>query len=86
MADQWLIFIDTNIFLDFYRFPGESAKRQMEALERHKERLILSEQVRMEFLKNRQKVLLGAFKEIKKPSKTSVPQITTESEPARLLK
>lgn len=86
MADEWLIFVDTNIFLDFYRVPGESAKRQMAALERHKDRLIVSDQVRMEFLKNRQKVILHSFGGIKKPQKTTMPQILDESEPARLLK
>lgn len=86
MADNWLIFVDTNIYLDFYRVSGESAKRQMEALERHKDSLIVSEQVRMEFLKNRQKVILKAFEAIKKPTKTTVPQIIAESEPARLLR
>lgn len=85
MADDWIIFVDTNIFLDFYRFPGESAKRQMQALERHKDKLIISEQVRMEFLKNRQKVLLEAFKNIKKPAKTNMPQILADSQPAKLM-
>ena len=86
MADEWLIFVDTNIFLDFYRTSGESAARQMKALERHKERLILTDQVRMEFLKNRQKVIQAAFKEVKPPLKTNVSQIVADSEPARLLK
>lgn len=86
MADDWLIFVDTNIFLDFYRVSGESAKRQMDALERHKDKLILSEQVRMEFLKNRQKVILSAFKGVKPPNQTSVSQIVADSQPAKLLK
>jgi hypothetical protein len=86
MPENWLIFVDTNIYLDFYRQSGESAKRQMEALERHKDRLIVSEQIRMEFLKNRQKVILKAFEDIKKPQKTSFPQILTDSQPAKMLK
>ena len=85
MANDWLIFVDTNVYLDFYRQSGEKAKRQMDALERHKDRLIISEQIRMEFLKNRQKVILTAFDNIKPPARTSVPQILTGTEPARLL-
>ena len=86
MPENWLIFVDTNIYLDFYRQSGESAKRQMESLEKHKDRLIVSEQIRMEFLKNRQKVILKAFADIKTPQKTSVPQILNGSEPARRLR
>ena len=57
----------------------------MEALERHKDRLIVSEQIRMEFLKNRRKVILKSFENIKEPKKAPIPQILTGSEPARLL-
>ena len=85
MADEWLIFVDTNIYLDFYRYPGEKAKRQLEALERHKDRLIISDQIEMEFLKNRQKVILKALGEIKRPVKSQYPQVVVGSEPVRLL-
>lgn len=67
MADKWLVFVDTNIFLDLYRLSGESAKKQLAALEKHKSRLIISEQIRMEFLKNRQKVILQALDSMKAP-------------------
>lgn len=81
----WLVFVDTNILLDFYRLPGASAKRQLQALERHKGSLITSEQVRMEFLKNRQKVMVASIKEIKKPSKQSLPQFVAEYQPAKMM-
>ena len=56
-------FIDTNILLDFYRKPGESAIRQLKALEKHRESLILGDQLSMEFLKNRQAAIVaGMFK------------------------
>src|SRR5262249_19697991 len=52
-----LLFVDANVFLDFYRFPGKSAKRTLEAVNRHKKSLITTEQIWMEFLKNRQNVI-----------------------------
>lgn len=85
MADDWIIFVDTNIFLDFYRASGESAKRQLDALEKHKKRLITGDQVRMEFLKNRQKVILKTLKELKKPPKDGLPQIFSGMQAARMM-
>jgi predicted nucleic acid-binding protein len=79
VSDEWLFFVDTNVFLDFYRMPGASVKRQLEGLEHHVDRLIFGDQVRMEFLKNRQKVLLKAIGELKKPvGATGIPQVFSE--------
>lgn len=75
----WLIFVDTNVFLDFYRIPGERAKRQLEGLLRHRESLIVSEQVHMEYLKSRQKVISDGLKNIKRASLTNVPSLIAES-------
>lgn len=85
MADSWLVFVDTNIFLDFYRLPGESAKRQLAALEKHKDRLILGDQVRMEFLKNRQKVILQSISQLKAPESSKMPQVLAEAKSAKAL-
>jgi hypothetical protein len=67
------VFVDTNVLLDFYRVPGVSADRQLKALERHQGLIITSDQIRMEFLKNRQKVIIDSIKNIIKPGKSSVP-------------
>jgi hypothetical protein len=56
---KWLVFIDANILLDFYRQAGESAIRQLKALEKHRESLILGDQLSMEFLKNRQAAIVA---------------------------
>jgi predicted nucleic acid-binding protein len=85
-VEKWIFFIDTNVFLDFYRLSGESAKRQLETLEKHSGLLITSEQVRMEFLKNRQKVIAKTITELKPPSRDGVPSIFSESKPATALK
>lgn len=83
--EHWLIFVDTNILLDFYRLGGESAKRQLKALERHKDILITGDQVRMEYLKNRQTVIVEAIRKLEKPSKVSYPPIITDYEPAKMM-
>lgn len=85
-AEPWLIFIDTNIFLDFYRSAGESVKRQMGALERHKESIILTDQVQMEFLKNRQKVIVEATKPLSKPNHMSLPAVVGDIQPAKMMR
>ena len=53
-----LLFIDTNIFLDFYRIESSSVSMDfLNILTNHKDKIISSKQVEMEFIKNRQKVL-----------------------------
>ena len=75
----WLIFVDTNVFLDFYRIPGERARRQLDGLLKHRESLIVTEQVEMEYLKNRQKVITEGLKNIKRASLANVPSLIAES-------
>lgn len=85
-AEQWLIFVDTNIFLDFYRIGGESADRQLKALEKHKDLIITGDQVRMEFLKNRQAVIVEGIRQLKKPGSVQFPPIIGDYQPASMLK
>jgi len=80
---NWLVFIDTNILLDFYRLGSESASRQLALLDKHKQSIITSEQIQMEYLKNRQKVIAESIKNFQKPSKTSVPEILADYQPAK---
>ena len=51
---QAYVFIDTNIFLDFYR-ASEATLSMLEKLESVRDRIICTYQVEMEFLKNRQR-------------------------------
>lgn len=61
-----LVFVDTNIFLDFYRVRGrESGLAFLNHIDAHRERFITGSQVEMEFKKNRQKVILDAHQSIK---------------------
>lgn len=84
-----LIFIDTNILLDFYRIrKSDISLKYLEEIERHKDILILTSQVEMEFRKNRQSVILEAFGEINKTSFNglSVPTVLFEAKPVEMIK
>ncbi len=84
-SEKWLVFIDTNILLDFYRLGGESAARQLAALDRHRGSIITNDQVRMEFFKNRQKVIADSLGKMQKPNRVSLPPILAEFEPAKTM-
>ncbi|GAA3841079.1 PIN domain-containing protein [[Pseudomonas] carboxydohydrogena] len=81
--EKWLVFVDTNIFLDFYRLGNESAKRTLATLEKHAGALILTDQVWMEFLKNRQKVITQTLKDLAKPTQQNMPSILSEAQAAK---
>lgn len=77
-----LIFIDTNIFLDFYRIrKSDISLKYLNKIEKHKEIIITSSQVEMEFKKNRQSAILESISELKnlqKP-KLNVPTIISDA-------
>ncbi len=84
-----LIFIDTNILLDFYRMPqGSVTAKLLEHIDKHHERIITSDQVQMEFKKNRQKVILDSLKQFKEPdwAATKVPAFLVEAQATKKLK
>ncbi len=77
-----LIFIDTNIFLDFYRARGqESDLSILERIDSNHKRIICTYQVEMEYKKNRQKVINDSLKEIKLGTQISVPAYLRASKP-----
>lgn len=79
-----LLFIDTNIFLDFYRARGRDAGLSvLSHLAAHQDRLVLTSQVEMEFMKNRQDAILEAHRQFKAPDWGSgtVPSFLVESKP-----
>lgn len=53
-------FIDTNVFLDFYRSKNETRLSLLGKLEGVRDRIISTYQVQMEFLKRRQETIVGA--------------------------
>lgn len=84
-----LIFIDTNILLDFYRIrKSDISLKYLNEIETHKDKLILTSQVEMEFRKNRQKVILEALGEVNKISSggLGVPTVLFDAKPVEMIK
>ena len=68
MTPATLLFIDTNIFLDFYRQVGrESDLSILKHISQHHDRIITTCQVEMEFKKNRPCVIDNSLAAIKAP-------------------
>jgi hypothetical protein len=80
---SWLLFIDANILLDFYRLQGESAIRTLALLDKHKDSLILGDQLRMEFMNNRQRAVLAGIEKVAKPQRPTLPAILLDTQPAK---
>lgn len=78
-----LIFIDTNIFLDFYRIrKSDISLSYLELIDKNKKHIITGSQVEMEFKKNRQQVLQKSFDSFKTPdwNKLTAPALVAESQ------
>lgn len=80
-----LIFIDTNILLDFYRYPrGSAILSVLDHIDKNHDKIITTTQVEMEYKKNRQKVILSSLSEMKGPKWDSfkLPVILSEAQAA----
>lgn len=87
MAD-FLIFIDTNILLDFYRVRGrESGLLILKHIDENLPRFITSSQVEMEFKKHRQRVILESLGLFKPPDwgGLQLPAFISESKQSKAL-
>lgn len=75
-----LLFVDTNIFLDFYRARGEAGLTLLSHIEAVSDVLILTDQIEAEFLSNRHNVILEALDNLKAPAvQLSVPAYLSDS-------
>jgi hypothetical protein len=70
-AIQTWAFIDTNIYLDFYRSNKDARLQTLDKLEECSSRIISTYQVEMEFLKNRQTELIKSVSEFKSINQTA---------------
>jgi predicted nucleic acid-binding protein len=81
-----LAFIDTNILLDFYRYPrGSAILPVLDHIDKNHSKIITSTQVEMEYKKNRQKVIVNSMTEMKGPKWDSfkLPVILSGSQAAQ---
>ncbi len=83
------IFIDTNILLDFYRIRRtDISLKYLEEIEKHKDLMISSSQVEMEYKKNRQSAILESIGEVKKINNVNltVPAIVSDAKAVEMIK
>ena len=83
-----LIFIDTNIYLDFYRVTGIDTNLSiLQRFDSNHDRIITTSEVEMEYKKNRQSVILDSLKTIKPLDSSSliVPAYLKESKSNKTL-
>jgi predicted nucleic acid-binding protein len=79
-AAKYLLFIDTNIWLDFYRIEtGEGAAESLKLVAHARNRIILTSQVEMEFMKNCQNAILLTLGQFKSADKVTVPPIIADA-------
>jgi len=83
-----LIFIDTNILLDFYRIRGDvGGLSLLDRIDENHDRIITSNQVEMEYKKNRQRVILESLVRLKAPdwSGLAPPAFLSDAQPAKIM-
>lgn len=72
-------FIDTNIFLDFYRTRNEASLSLLEKLETVRDRVLSTYQVEMEFLKNRQNEIRNIALQTKLSVNAALPAVLSDT-------
>ena len=76
-----MLFIDTNIYLDFYRYSNDLSLSLLKRVDNNRDIVITTAEVEMEYKKNRQKVILEALGSIRPQSSTqlNIPSFLKES-------
>lgn len=82
---QKLLFVDTNIWLDFYRARNETGLALLKHVESVSDRLIVSYQLESEFKKNRQLAIVEGLQDLKTPGQISRPGIFSDARASETL-
>jgi hypothetical protein len=85
MAIQKLLFIDTNIWLDFYRARTEAGLSLLEHVEKVADRLIVHYQLEMEYKRNRQAAILEGMQELKPPTHIPRPGLFSDAKAVKAM-
>lgn len=80
-----LLFIDTNIWLDFYRARNDAGLALLKHVEAVSDRIIVSYQLESEFKKNRQTAILEGMQELKAPAQIPRPAIFSDAKSTQVL-
>jgi hypothetical protein len=84
-----LLFVDTNVLLDFYRIRNSDISLEyLKQLETCKDRLIISSQVEMEYKKNRQEAIIESLNSFGSPdwNKLSGPAIVADLQATKMIR
>jgi hypothetical protein len=85
MAIKKLLFIDTNIWLDFYRARTDAGLSLLHHVEKVSDRLIVSYQLEMEYKRNRQAAILEGMQELKPPTHISRPGLFSDAKAVKAM-
>jgi PIN domain len=85
MAIPNLLFIDANIWLDFYRVRNDTGLRLLTHTEALADRLIVSYQLESEYKRNRQAALFEGMQELKAPQQIPRPGIFSDATAAKIM-
>lgn len=81
-----VLFIDANIWLDFYRIRKDAQKSLLEHLESQADLIVSTNQIEMEYKKHRQFEMVGSIREMKPPSKMPIPPLVAQHQSAEAYK
>ena len=82
---QKLLFVDTNIWLDFYRARNEAGLALLAHTESVSAKIIVTYQLEIEFKKNRQSAILEGMQELKAPAQVSRPGLFSDAKASAML-
>lgn len=82
---QQLLFVDANIWLDFYRARTEAGLALLKHLEAVSDKIIVSHQLEMEFKKNRQAAILEGMQELKPPQHIARPGLFSDAKAVKAM-
>jgi hypothetical protein len=85
MAPPNLLFIDTNIWLDFYRARNETGLQLLSRVEKIADKLVITYQLESEFKKNRQAAIYEGMKQLKEPTQIPSPGIFSDATATRVM-
>lgn len=82
---QKLLFIDTNIWLDFYRARNETGLALLKHAESVASKIIVTYQLESEYKKNRQIAILEGMQELKAPAQIPRPGLFSDAKESAVL-
>ena len=85
MPPDRLLFVDTNIWLDFYRSQTGAGLSLLKHLEGVKDQIIMTYQVEIEFKGNRQRIIADSYTALKPPSQIPNPGYLGNAKAAKAL-